>query len=196
VFDEVFDQAVVYHGFTDYMRDYQLLVYATADPRAGIRPQHVRLLFKHCVRAAVTSTLTPEIWSRSMDELLVEGPGDEPVEGYVWGVRWQMLYPGRRRPSDAQPRRHVRPQRQRTVGRSRGGLTTKLHLAADRRCRPISRHTTPEQRADCTGVEQVMAGIRVRRRRGVPGPGPGMSWRTGRTRPRRSGRTYADGVSP
>lgn len=84
----------MYHGFTDYMRDYELVVYATADPRTGIRPQHVRLLFKHCVRAAVTSTLTPEIWSRSMDELLVEAPGDEPVEGYAWGVRWQVLYPG------------------------------------------------------------------------------------------------------
>jgi transposase len=47
-------------------------------------------------------------------------------------------------------------------------LTTKLHLAADRRCRPIARHTTAGQRADCTGFEQVMAGIRIRRRVGRP----------------------------
>jgi transposase len=46
-------------------------------------------------------------------------------------------------------------------------------LAADRRCRPISRHTTPGQRADCTGFEKVMAGIRVRRRRGRPRTRPG-----------------------
>ena len=26
-----------------------------------------------------------------------------------------------------------------TLGRSRGGLGTKIHLAADRRCRPVSR---------------------------------------------------------
>ena len=59
------------------------------------------------------------------------------------------------------------------MGRSRGGLTTKLHLAADRRCRPVSRHTTPGQRADCTGFEHVMAGIRIRRRVGRPRIRPG-----------------------
>jgi hypothetical protein len=35
-FDEVFDQAVVSHGFADYMRDYDVYVYATADPRTGV----------------------------------------------------------------------------------------------------------------------------------------------------------------
>jgi hypothetical protein len=29
------------------------------------------------------------------------------------------------------------------LGRSRGGLTTKIHLAADRRCRPLTRILTP-----------------------------------------------------
>ena len=52
-------------------------------------------------------------------------------------------------------------------------MTTKLHLAADRRCRPITRHTTCGQRADCTGFEQVMAGIRIRRRVGRPRTRPG-----------------------
>ena len=28
------------------------------------------------------------------------------------------------------------------IGRSRGGLTTKIHLAADLRCRPVARLTT------------------------------------------------------
>jgi len=35
-FDEVFDQAIVFHGFADYLRDYDVFVYATADPRTGI----------------------------------------------------------------------------------------------------------------------------------------------------------------
>jgi len=34
-FYDVFDQAVLFHGFTDYMRDYDVFVYAAADPRAG-----------------------------------------------------------------------------------------------------------------------------------------------------------------
>ena len=37
-FDDVLDQAILFHGFADYMRDYELFIYATADPRTGIRP--------------------------------------------------------------------------------------------------------------------------------------------------------------
>jgi hypothetical protein len=41
------------------------------------------------------------------------------------------------------------------LGRSRGGFTTKLHLSADGRCRPLSLIVTPGQRADCTQFTQV-----------------------------------------
>jgi transposase len=54
-------------------------------------------------------------------------------------------------------------------------LTSKIHLAADRRCRPISRVTSAGQRHDSLGFRPVMAGIRIRRR------GPGRP----RTRPGR-----------
>jgi hypothetical protein len=40
-FDDVFDQAVVFHGFADHMRDYELFTNATADSRTGIRPEHL-----------------------------------------------------------------------------------------------------------------------------------------------------------
>jgi hypothetical protein len=42
-----------------------------------------------------------------------------------------------------------RPGRE-ALGRSRGGLTSKIHLAADTRCRPISRITTAGHRQDAT----------------------------------------------
>jgi transposase len=55
------------------------------------------------------------------------------------------------------------------LGRSRGGLSTKIHLAADGRARPISRVITPGQRHDAVVFEPVMAGVRIRRRgRGRP----------------------------
>ncbi|MFF3625437.1 IS5 family transposase [Streptomyces sp. NPDC002467] len=54
-----------------------------------------------------------------------------------------------------------------SLGRSRGGLTTKVHLSADGRCRPLSLIVTPGQRADCTQFEAVLEKIRV------PRPGPG-----------------------
>jgi transposase len=59
------------------------------------------------------------------------------------------------------------------IGRSRGGLSTKVHLIADRRCRPQSRVVTAGQRHDSITFEAVLAGISVRRR------GPGRP----RTRP-------------
>ncbi|MGY0461339.1 IS5 family transposase [Kitasatospora sp. cg17-2] len=53
------------------------------------------------------------------------------------------------------------------LGRSRGGFTTKVHLSADGRCRPLSLVITAGQRADCTQFEPVLEKIRV------PRSGPG-----------------------
>ena len=65
------------------------------------------------------------------------------------------------------------------LGRSRGGLTTKIHLVADRRCRPITKLTTSGQHGDSPQFIPLMESIRIRRR------GPG--------RPRkRPARTLAD----
>ncbi|MER6176564.1 IS5 family transposase [Streptosporangium sp. NPDC001681] len=50
------------------------------------------------------------------------------------------------------------------LGRSRGGLSTKIHLVADRRCRPIARILTPGQHADCPQFIALMEAIRIRRR--------------------------------
>ena len=65
------------------------------------------------------------------------------------------------------------------LGRSRGGLSTKIHLLADLGCRPLARGTTAGQRHDSLAFEPVMARLRIRRR------GPGRP----RTRP---GRLLAD----
>ncbi|WP_436841827.1 IS5 family transposase [Streptomyces syringium] len=54
------------------------------------------------------------------------------------------------------------------LGRSRGGLTMKVHLVADGKCRPLALLVTPGQRADCTQFEPVMDKIRV--------PRLGMGW--------------------
>ncbi|MFE2879358.1 IS5 family transposase [Streptomyces roseus] len=55
-----------------------------------------------------------------------------------------------------------------SLGRSRGGFTTKLHLSADGCCRPLSLIVTPGQQADCTQFKPVMEKIRV------PKAGPGQ----------------------
>ncbi|WP_418082122.1 IS5 family transposase [Streptomyces globisporus] len=50
-----------------------------------------------------------------------------------------------------------------SLGRSRGGFTSKLHLSADGRCRPLSLIVTPGQQADCTQFIAVLEKIRVPR---------------------------------
>jgi transposase len=50
------------------------------------------------------------------------------------------------------------------LGRSRGGLSTKIHLAADTAARPLSRVTSAGQRNDALGFEPVMRRLRIARR--------------------------------
>ncbi|WP_436844738.1 IS5 family transposase [Streptomyces longwoodensis] len=59
------------------------------------------------------------------------------------------------------------------LGRSRGGLSTKVHLAADGRARPLAFTVTAGQAGDAPAFETVMSRIRV------PRSGPGRP----RTRP-------------
>lgn len=55
------------------------------------------------------------------------------------------------------------------IGRSRGGgLTTKIHLAADGGCRPLVFVLAAGQLGDAPTFMDVMAGLRVARRRGRP----------------------------
>ncbi|MFJ9952620.1 IS5 family transposase [Kitasatospora sp. NPDC091207] len=58
------------------------------------------------------------------------------------------------------------------LGRSRGGFTSKVHLSADGRCRPLSLVVTPGQRADRTRFEPELEKIRV------PRTGPGRPRKT------------------
>ncbi|MFE5083279.1 IS5 family transposase [Streptomyces mirabilis] len=50
------------------------------------------------------------------------------------------------------------------LGRSRSWLTTKIHVVAEGRCRPLTLLITPGQRADCAQFELVMDKIRVPRK--------------------------------
>jgi len=38
--------------------------------------------------------VTPETWRVSLDERLIDRASGTDVDGYVWGVKWQCLYPG------------------------------------------------------------------------------------------------------
>ena len=62
------------------------------------------------------------------------------------------------------------------LGRSRGGLSTKIHLAADRRCRPVTRILTPGQHGDCPQFIPLLNQVRIARRgTGRPRTRPGTA---------------------
>jgi hypothetical protein len=92
--DDVYDHALIHHGFTPYMRDYELIVSVTADPVTGIPPAYLRYLFRFCVEATTRSTLTRETWQRSQDERLIDYETGVDLDAFVWGVDWQPLDPG------------------------------------------------------------------------------------------------------
>jgi transposase len=68
---------------------------------------------------------------------------------------------------------HFREPADHVLGHSRGGLSTKVHLAADGRARPLAFSVTAGQAGDAPAFETVMSRLRV------PRSGPGRP----RTRP-------------
>jgi len=57
----------------------------------------------------------------------------------------------------------VKPAQREALGRSRGGLSTKVHLAADSRSRPLGFITTLGQRHDAIAFELTLAQVAVAR---------------------------------
>jgi transposase len=69
----------------------------------------------------------------------------------------------------------ARPGRE-ALGRSRGGLSTKIHLAADRRCCPVTQILTPGQHGDCPQFIPLLEAVRIARRgKGRPRTRPGRA---------------------
>src|SRR5687767_14935997 len=67
----LFDNAIVAHGFTPYMRDYELMVVAIAavpDRSRSYEEGRYRFLFTHCVVAHVETSVRDDVWPRSWDD--------------------------------------------------------------------------------------------------------------------------------
>ena len=93
--DELFDRQLLFHGYTPFMGDYDLVIYESVDPKSGLTPRHRRFRFQFCTEATVRSRVRPDVWSTSLsDELVRQQRVTMESTGYVWGVRGQELYPG------------------------------------------------------------------------------------------------------
>lgn len=90
-----FDAAILRHGFTDYMRDYEIIIGGRDGPP---NDDLHRYQFIGCVEANYITAVSPETFTRSLpDTFVFSGPDyldqDEP-KGFIWGVRYSNAYPG------------------------------------------------------------------------------------------------------
>ena len=93
-FETAFDQALVFHSFTEYMRDYELVIQMSTGAGPEAPTTFARYIFTNCVEVSVTTSVSPKIWAQSLDERLIQYQTGADLDGYVWGVNWQELYPG------------------------------------------------------------------------------------------------------
>lgn len=101
-------------------------------------------------------------WHRILTALQARADADGDLDWLV-GVDSTIVrtHPARRRrPEKAAPRGEPADH---ALGRSRGGLTTNVHLAADGRCRPLAFVVTAGQANDAPHFTAVTASIRVPR---------------------------------
>lgn len=93
--EDFFDAAIMRHGFTDYMRDYEVIVGARGGPpHTDIHRYH----FVGCVEAHYETAVSPSTFAASLpDDFVLSGPDypDKPdPHGFIWGVRYSNAYPG------------------------------------------------------------------------------------------------------
>ncbi|MFE3864930.1 IS5 family transposase [Streptomyces goshikiensis] len=109
---------------------------------------------KRLIRWAVDGT-----WERVLAAVLAAADADDEVFGRLHHLPGPPAF-GRSQekgaPYRSEPEDHA-------LGRSRGGLSTKVHLASDSRARPLSIQITAGQAGDAPAFEAVMAGIRIPR---------------------------------
>lgn len=97
---EMFDNAIVEHHFTPYMRDYDIIVDVAApapNGKGSYIAARYRYRFTHCVMAHITTSLSAETWRDSWTDEYIDYENWEKagsLSGYVWGVCWSCAYPG------------------------------------------------------------------------------------------------------
>ena len=95
--EDFFDAAVLRHGFTDYMRDYEILVAARNGPPYTDVHQYQ---FIGCVEAQYRTSINPLAFAASLSDRFVfagpDYPDQQEPDGFIWGVRYSTAYPGLR----------------------------------------------------------------------------------------------------
>lgn len=90
----LFDNALLYHAYKRYMRDYELIVEVHVGPAAQGTYSY---LFRYCVEAEIRTSLSHDTYRRSLDDRLIDYETGKDLDGFLWGVKWSNMYPGWKR---------------------------------------------------------------------------------------------------
>jgi hypothetical protein len=98
--DLLFDNVIVEHHFTPYLRDYNVIIDVPAarpDGRGSYIEGRYRYRFTHCPVVQVTTAVRDDVWRESWSDLFTDCGAWERAgmpEGYVWGGCFSVAYPG------------------------------------------------------------------------------------------------------
>jgi hypothetical protein len=92
--EDIYDVAVLRHGFTDYLRDYKFEIEANW---IGDLAGRYILTFKHCYDLTYKTLVKDDVIKKSWDDIFTDyetwEKNNEP-DGFVWGTNWSLAYPG------------------------------------------------------------------------------------------------------
>ncbi|MBF6612677.1 MAG: hypothetical protein IVW55_06060 [Chloroflexi bacterium] len=90
----LFDVAILSHGFSPYMRDYDIVA-EVGGTGQGVGTYLYR--FTHCTEAHYATRVSDNAWRASWNDTYINYESwmqaGQP-EGFVWGTQWSMAYPG------------------------------------------------------------------------------------------------------
>ncbi|MEV4049346.1 IS5 family transposase [Streptomyces sp. NPDC049744] len=149
--------------WADYRRTLEAIAwkYRTCSPWRDL-PEELgsfQTAHKRLIRWAIDGT-----WARILAAVLATADADDDVE---WTVSVDSTICRAHQHAAGAVKRGLRDGSEpddHALGRSRGGLSTKVHLASDNRARPLALYVTAGQAGDAPAFEAVMARIRVPRR--------------------------------
>ncbi|OKJ65501.1 hypothetical protein AMK27_07085 [Streptomyces sp. CB02009] len=81
---------VVHHGYTTYMRDYEVVINVWKGPHNP--STYLRYLFRYFVEARCETFLSTGTWRKSLDDRLLDSETAIGLDGYVWGAHHHELY--------------------------------------------------------------------------------------------------------
>lgn len=92
--EDIYDVAILKHGFADYVRDYQFEIEANW---IGDSAGRYILTFKHCYDLTYKTLVKDDVLRKSWDDLFTDyqiwEKNNEP-DGFVWGTNCSLAYPG------------------------------------------------------------------------------------------------------